>query len=468
MKLEKYNKKRDFSKTKEPKGKINSSKQSRFVIQYHKAQTKHYDFRLEYEGVLLSWAVPKGLSSNPKDKRLAVMVEDHPVDYMSFEGVIPKGNYGAGIVEIFDFGTYIPCNDFKSGLKKGHIKFVLSGSKYQGGWSLTKIDEKNWLIVKLDDQFTSTIDISLKNRQKKDKLPFHSCSVMLATLSDKVPRGDEWLFEIKYDGYRTLSFIENGNVKLISRNGRNFTKKFVTLAHSLSSFKQNCVLDGEIVAFNDKGISDFGLLQARIKNGGELFYVVFDLLALEKKDLRTQKLVERRNLLNIVLTNPPLGIVLSSGVIAQGDECFSLAKKIGFEGIVAKNINSPYRGARSEDWIKVKCYKRQEFVVIGYTLSGNNLSAILLGYYDGKELVYVGKAGTGFTNDERKVLSKNFQNLITSEKYIKVPGKGVKLIKPKLVAEIQFAEITRDGILRQASFKGLRFDKKPTEIKLEV
>jgi len=297
MSLKEYNKKRDFKKTNEPRPKVEDSKQNRFLIQYHQARAKHYDFRLEHNGVLLSWAVPKGLSLNPKVKRLAVHVEDHPVDYRNFEGIIPKGNYGAGSVEIYDFGTYLPLEDLDKGLKKGHIKFVLNGKKFKGGFSLIKTDEKNWLIVKLNDEYANS-----KKTKISTRLPFKSCSPELATLTNKIPKGDDWLFEIKYDGYRIISFCENEKIKMLSRNNIDYTNKFSSVKKSLTKLNQNSfVLDGEMVVFDEHGKSDFGLLQKNIKEKKENFtYIVFDLLALNGEDLRSLPLIDRKKKIRII------------------------------------------------------------------------------------------------------------------------------------------------------------------------
>ncbi len=466
MGLEKYIAKRNFNKTTEPQGKIRKGKAMRFVVQYHQARAKHYDFRLEYNGVLLSWAVPKGLSKNPEDKRLAVMVEDHPVDYINFEGIIPKGNYGAGTVEVFDKGEYLPIEDMDKGLKKGHIKIALNGEKLKGGWSLIKIKENNWLIVKLNDEY---ID---KSGVKKIMNPFKTCKVQLATLSDKIPKGKDWLFEIKYDGYRILSFVENNKVELFSRNNIDYTKRFDKIVSSLKKLEEGAfVLDGEIVAFDEKGKSDFGLLQNIIKTGkGEIYYVVFDLLSLNGEDLRGLPLKERKEKLERLLYKCENNIIFSSHVM-EGEKSFKFAKDNDLEGIIAKKINSLYSGTRNEDWIKIKCYQRQEFVVAGYTTSDKNeiISAILLGYYRGKDLVYVGKVGTGLSERMKKDLANKFNKIKrkTNPFSVEIKEANVVWLSPKLVAEIQFAEITKDKLLRQPSFIALRQDKNPKEIVLE-
>ena len=471
MKLDKYNNKRNFNNTSEPIGKVKKSKNSRFVVQFHKATTDHYDFRLEYKGVLLSFAVPKGLSLNPSVKRLAVQVEDHPVDYIDFEGIIPTGNYGAGSVEIYDCGKYSEVEDFNKGLKKGHLKFVLSGKKLKGEWSIIKTDEKNWLIVKSNDKFATTKE-PIKSKKTN---PFKSCEVQLATLTDKIPTGKDWIFEIKYDGYRILSFYENEKVKLLTRNQQNYTTKFTNIVNSLKKLTKNIpfVLDGEIVCFDSSGRSDFSLLQESIKNKSNNFvYVVFDILSFNGKDLRNETLKIRKEYLQNLLTNCPKNIIFSDFVIGKGKQTYNLSKKSNLEGIVAKNLNSKYLGTRNNNWLKIKCYKRQEFVIIGYTTTEKNkkLSAILVGYYKNKKLVFAGKVGTGFTDKKRTELSKLFKEYKTNkcplEKELNLTD-NITFLKPKLVAEIQYTELTRDKILRQPSFIDLRIDKKANQVMLE-
>ena len=466
MSLKEYHKKRNFKSTNEPKGKIEKGEEYKFVIQYHEARAKHYDFRLEHDGVLLSWAVPKGLSTNPKDKRLAVHVEDHPLDYIDFEGIIPKGNYGAGTVEIFDNGTYVPLEDFKKGLKKGHIKFLLNGRKLKGAWSLLKFKENNWFIIKAEDEYAKV------ESKKNKKLPFKTASVQLATLTKDIPSSKDWIFEIKYDGYRILSFVENKKVKMVTRNGNDYTKK-LDVAESLKKLDYDSfVLDGEIVCFDENGKSDFSLLQNSLKNKkNNLYYCVFDLLAFDGEDLRDLPLIERKAKLERLLFKAEKNIVYSSHTI-QGKETFSFAKENNLEGIIAKKKESKYTGKRTEDWLKIKCYMRQEFIIAGYTTSEKNdvLSALILGYYEKDKFIYVGKVGTGFGEKDKQELVDTFKQSINKKcpfnDEIKI--KNVVWLKPKFVAEIQYAELTKDNLLRQPSFVGLRADKKAKDVVLEV
>ena len=421
--------------------------------------------------MLISFAVPKGLSKNPSEKRLAVHVEDHPLDYANFEGVIPKGNYGAESVEIYDNGNYMPLNEMDKGLKKGHLKVLLNGKKYKGIWSIVKTNEKNWLIIKSNDQFVSEKDTP----PVKTKNPFSKANAQLATLSLEIPKSKDWLFEIKYDGYRILSFLQNGKTKLVTRNGQDYTKKFTNISDSLNKIRcSSCILDGEVVAFDEYGRSDFGLLQKKIKGGNnEFFYVVFDILALDGEDLRTRPLIERKKILERVLANGQQNLIFSSFVEGNGKQSFSLAKKLGLEGIVAKNKNSTYSGTRNTDWLKIKCYKRQEFVIGGFATTDKNplLSAVLVGYYKKDALIFVGKVGTGFNDSQKKELNKIFKKISTQicpfKDNIFSNKENIFWVEPTLIAEIQFAEMTKNGVLRQPSFVGLREDKTSKDVVLE-
>ena len=464
--LGEYHKKRRFSATPEPVGKVQNTKQKRFVVQLHRARAKHYDFRLEHKGVLVSFAVPKGLSLNPEDKRLAVKVEDHPVDYLNFEGIIPKGNYGAGTVEIFDTGTYTPLENMEKGLKNGHIKVFLEGQKLVGAWAIVKMEDNNWLLIKEKDEFVKT------KPQKVQGLPFKKVSPHLATLRDELPKGKDWVFEIKYDGYRSIAFAQNGKIKIFSRNGVDYSKKFETITKSLEKIDaKNFVLDGEVVVFDASGKSDFGLLQDAIKNAqNTLVFVVFDLLALDGQDIRQNTLLNRKKRLEMLVFKAEPNIVYSQHV-TQGKKALKFAQKNALEGIVAKKTTSFYLGTRNEDWIKVKCTKRQEFVVAGFTTTEKNqvLSAILVGYYQENNLIFVGKVGVGFSEEDKENLYKKFKSHIrktspfSNEKSIK----NAVYLSPKFVAEIAYAEITKDGRLRQPKFLGLRHDKTPKNVVLE-
>lgn len=466
MSLNEYNKKRNFKSTNEPKGKTKTTKENIFVVQYHEARAKHYDFRLEHNGVLVSWAIPKGFSYNPADKRLAVHVEDHPVEYANFEGVIPKGNYGAGTVEIYDNGKYVALEDFDKGLKKGHLKIFLKGNKLKGTWSLIKFKENNWFAIKENDEYAKV------EKKEHKTLPFKKASLELATLSSKIPLGKDWIYEIKYDGYRIVSFVENKKVKMFTRNNNDYTKKLTDIADSLKKLDYSSfVLDGEVVCFDKDGKSDFGLLQNSLKQKkNNLFYCVFDLLAFNGDDLREVPLIERKQKLERLLFKADKNIIYSSHT-NKGKETFLFAKENNLEGIIAKKKQSKYIGKRTEDWLKIKCYCRQEFVIAGYTTSAKNqiLSAIILGYYDKNKLIYVGKVGTGYSDKDKSDLVETFKKYTTTKcPFSKdLTQKNIVWLKPKFVAEIQFAELTKENLLRQPSFIALREDKDIKEIVLE-
>ncbi len=480
--LEKYNEKRDFDITNEPKGKIKKTKSKRFVVQFHEARRDHYDFRLEHNGVLVSFAVPKGFSYDSSDKRLAVHVEDHPLDYINFEGVIPKGQYGAGRVQVWDKGTYAISEDLDLGLKKGNFKVYLKGEKLKGVWSIVHFKEENWLVI-FDKKFNNlenTLKNSLKNEKntKKSlkidknskKLPFKKASAQLATLSKNIPKGKEWLFEIKYDGYRIVSYIQNGKVKLLSRKEKDYTKNFPKISDSLKNLADNAVLDGEMVVFDENGRSDFSLMQESIKkHRNNFYYVVFDILALNGEDLREKELQERRKVLENLSKLFTENIILSQIVEGKGKECFALAKKLGLEGIVAKNKTSTYHGKRDDSWLKIKCYQRQEYVIGGFLISDidNKLSALLVGYFADEKLFFIGKVGTGFSEEIKEKLLKKLKKIEVNSSPFQNYNKKAFYVEPKFIAEVQYAELAASKVLRQASFIGLREDKEIKDVRLE-
>ena len=501
--LNEYNEKRNFEKTLEPEGKTEESEEGlKFVVQHHMARRDHYDLRLEWEGVLLSWAVPKGPSYDKHDKRLAVQVEDHPLEYRNFEGTIPKGEYGGGVVMLWDEGFWEPYVNVKEGLSKGELKFILKGMRLKGKWALVRwkaisSEEKdNWLLLKEKDEYVKDSDgisefvtsirtgrtmaqIEGGEEHKITRNPFHIAEVQLAKLVKTIPEGEDWLYELKYDGYRILAFVEGNSVHLITRNGNDYTKRFHDIASSLIDLAAGraMILDGEMVITDASGKTDFQALQNYVKNpkGQKLTYIVFDLLALGGEDLREKQLIDRKETLEALLQNAPKNLYYSRYIRGNGKQSFAVACEAGMEGIVGKRADSIYSGTRNGDWIKLKCDKRQEFVVGGYTLSEKKtrgISSILLGIYEGEDLVYAGRAGTGFSESEMKVLEQEFENIKRMDSPFKLVPKSrtneqVIWLEPVQVAEIKFAEWTKENLLRQASFKGMRTDKDPKDIKRE-
>lgn len=502
-KLDEYNRKRDFEKTVEPEGKTEKSgNRLKFVVQHHIARREHFDLRLEWDGTLLSWAVPKGPSYNTRDKRLAVQTEDHPLEYMNFEGCIPKGEYGGGIVMLWDEGYWEPRMDVDEGLREGSLKFVLKGRRLKGKWALIRMKAKagealnNWLLLKEKDdyaktaggisEFTTSIrtgrtmeEIEEGADEKITRNPFSKAGVQLAKLASSVPEGGEWLYELKYDGYRILAYLEGNNARLITRNGYDKTNWFQDIASSLIDWAAGraMVLDGEMVVTDAEGKTDFQALQNYIRNpkGKNLTYIVFDLLALDGEDLRGYRLLDRKEALEALMKDAPGNLYYSRHIRGNGKECLLAACKANLEGIIGKKADSIYSGTRNGDWIKLKCHTRQEFVIGGYTLSNkktSGVSSLLLGFYEGKELVYAGRAGTGLTVRIMKELETRFESIKREGapfKQAPKPRKNEKItwLEPELVAEIQFAGWTEDNLLRQASFKGLRTDKEPGSIKKE-
>ncbi|HML45547.1 MAG TPA: DNA ligase D [Clostridia bacterium] len=497
-----YNRKRNFEKTLEPQGEASQSEAGlRFVVQHHRARRDHYDFRLEWNGVLLSWAVPRGPSYNTRDKRLAVQVEDHPLEYRHFEGTIPKGEYGGGIVMLWDEGFWEPLGNVDEGLRDGALKFVLKGTRLKGKWALVRLKEsereakQNWLLLKEKDPYVQTGDgvseyatsirtgrtmaeIEAGEGEKLIRNPFDALDVQLVKLVRTVPEGEDWLFELKYDGYRIAAFVEAGNVRLVTRNGNDYTERFWEIADALHEWASGraMVLDGEMVVTDAEGRTDFQALQNHLQNpkARKLTYIVFDLLALDGIDLRERPLIERKETLEALMKNAPPNLYYSRHVRGNGKASFAAACASNLEGIVGKKTDSVYSGARNGEWIKLRCDKRQEFVIGGYTLTSkktSGVSSLLLGVYEGDAFVYAGRAGTGMSASDQQTLEASFQAIRRADPPFQLtpkPRPNETTIWLELVAEIKFAEWTEERLLRQASFKGLRTDKNPREIQREI
>lgn len=544
MALTKYRKKRSFKKTPEPTGGKPKDGELHFVVQKHAASRLHYDFRLEMEGVLKSWAVPKGPSLNPADKRLAMMVEDHPYDYRGFEGIIPAGNYGAGTVIVWDEGTYGALEpgskkeqekNLLAQLKKGSLKFQLQGNKLKGEFALVKLksgEENAWLLIKHKDKYAKDIDVTKKDKSvvsgktiervakasgniygktlrlrsgratknktadkavkkksgpegKKEAFP-KIVYPMLATLIDKPFAEEGWIFEIKWDGYRAITLMNKGKVNILSRNQKSFNEKFYPVYDALKKWEIDAVVDGEIVVLNNKGHAQFGALQNwRSEADGELNYYLFDILWLDGYNLEELPLFRRREILKEKI--PPKGIIrLSENFETSATEFLNAAVKIGIEGIMAKKAGSLYNeGERSKEWLKIKANKRHEVVIGGFTQnegSSKRFSALLVGVYDKDRLHYIGKVGTGFNDKMQQEMLSNMKKLVIEnppfeetpdvEKPTRFrpnpPKAKVTWLKPKLVCEVSYTEMTSDGVMRHPSFEGMREDKKAKDVKMEV
>jgi bifunctional non-homologous end joining protein LigD len=508
MSLEKYRRKRKFTQTPEPEG----SKQKNvgplsFVVQKHAASRLHYDFRLELNGVLKSWAVPRGPSLNPRDRRLAVMVEDHPMEYAGFEGIIPKGNYGAGTVMVWDKGVYSPIAfvDRKQAevilseqLEKGHLTFVLLGEKLRGEFALVrskKGDENAWFLFKARDEYSSGKDILIQDTSvlsgrsmerieseavgkkevwfskpksldlsdaAKGKMPHH-VKPMLAYSSKDAFDDEEWLFEIKYDGYRAIAEVAAGKVLLYSRNGISFNEKYSLVVDSLRKFPGDVVLDGEIAVVDSSGRPHFQWLQEYPdEKRGELVYYVFDVLYYDGRDLTSLQLLRRKELLREIL--PPLpGLMYADHIMGSGVAMFAQTQRLGVEGIMAKNGKSAYKpGERSSEWLKIKLQKRQEVVIAGFTKPKGGrkyFGALIGGIYKDKKLTYAGHIGGGFDDKKLEYIYRQLTPLIQKEcpfKIIPETNTPVTWIEPEPVAEVAFSDWTKDGVMRHPVFLGLK------------
>ncbi len=516
MALREYSHKREFEKTPEPKPCLRrEGDRLVFVVHKHAARALHYDFRLELGGVLKSWAVPKGPSLDPSSKRLAVMVEDHPLEYKDFEGVIPEGNYGAGSVIIWDRGLYRhpSARDEKEsekllldGFRKGNMKFVLEGQKLQGAFALVKTgkDGKSWLLLKKKDRYAAHREILEENRsvvsqktleemieadgsksfrrKKLDQIRLHeamesedlqdaqikpmphSIQPMLATSVKEPFDHPDWIFEVKWDGYRAIAEIRDDGVSLYSRNLISFEKKFSPIVDSLRKLKFEAVLDGEIVVVDDQGRPDFQMLQ-HYTGSGHLLYHVFDLLHFRGHDLTSLSLIRRKELLKRILPSTPR-IRFSDHVWKEGVLFYSVAKEKGLEGIVAKHSQSLYEtGRRSRQWLKVKTRLTQEAVIAGFTEAGGSrkyFGALVLGLYQGDELMFIGHVGSGFAEDNLKDICERLDPLIQGECPFPVKPETnapATWVEPKLVCEVALSGWTEDAVMRHPVFLRLREDK---------
>ena len=571
--LKEYKRKRDFRQTAEPPPHVQKKRATKdlmFVIQKHDATRLHYDFRLEMEGVLKSWAVPKGLPALHGDRRLAVHVEDHPMDYARFEGTIPEGNYGAGTVMVWDIGTYSEkSGDPLKSLKEGKLHLTLKGKKLKGDWTFVRMkprpgdDKDNWLIfksgeemkplsAKKDDQSVlsgrsmdqiatqnkaqwqsnrtaakSNVDARIakavaKRKEEPDRAKNPTRTVkkvsaqaskpnatsyalppglpagklafiepMKCKLVEKPPEGSDWIYEIKFDGFRALAIKDGENVTLLSRNNKSLNDRFpqaVTAVKKLP-FKQG-ILDGEIVALDDEGRTSFQLLQMANMPGHDktpLVFYVFDVLNVESKDLKNLPLRERKEILQSILGEEHEPIRFSASIHGDPNRLLAEIRTRGLEGIIAKNLTSKYEaGLRTGCWRKIKVVNEQELVIGGYTSpkgSRDQFGAILVGYFEGANLIFVSKVGSGFNHELLGSLYKKFQKLHRADcPFVNLPekrsgrfGQGLTAsemrkctwVEPKLVAQIRFTEWTRDNHLRHPVFLGLREDVNPNEVRKE-
>ena len=532
-----YNAKRDFKKTSEPAGKrAKGGDTHRFIVQKHDASRLHWDFRLELDGVLKSWAVTKGPSADPEIKRLAVRTEDHPLSYAEFEGGIPKGEYGGGTVMLWDKGSWTPIpGKSAKDLEKGHLHFTLDGERMKGEWLLIRLKPRpgekreNWLLRKVQDNYaepgetlvreglTSVLTGRSMAEIASDKGGVHALAgkkgkafaaemekaakhntgrarkraapaglpkfrkPQLATLVDAVPTGNGWMHEIKFDGYRALIAAAGEKVVIYTRSGQDWTEKFAPLVAKLAALDlPACLIDGEIVANGKDGNPDFSVLQAVLKRGhgsqgakDRLFFHAFDLLELDGADLATLSNIERKERLEALLADAESPILVADHVIGVGEKLYSALCGAGQEGIISKRIDAPYSGRRGRSWVKVKCARREEFVIVGYSKSsakGRPFRSLLLAQHEDGALVYKGKVGTGFDADLMADLAAKFAKLTRKSAPLEVEraeARGAVWLKPKLVAEVAFAEFTSEGRIRHGSFLGLRSDKPAKDVEPE-
>ncbi|MDR6789797.1 bifunctional non-homologous end joining protein LigD [Sphingomonas sp. BE138] len=501
-----YNAKRDFSKTAEPAGTLAPGNGNGFIVQKHDATRLHWDFRLEVDGVLKSWAVTRGPSLDPDEKRLAVRTEDHPLSYATFEGTIPAGEYGGGTVMLWDRGTWSPVKGKSAAdIEKGHLHFVLDGERMKGEWLLIRLrprgkeKRENWLLRKIDDAEAGGTDTlvetaltsvatgrtmqeiaegkraaaptSRKKRGKKVPPPAFE-PPQLCTLVDHVPTGSDWIHEVKYDGYRALVAVGGGSATVYTRSGLDWTDKFAGVAEAAAALPcTTALIDGEIVAFKD-GRPDFSTLKEAIGAGGAMTLFAFDLLEIDGEDLRDRPNVARKERLRALVGEGEERLRFAEHVHGAGEQLFEAMCREKYEGVVSKKADAPYRGRRTQAWLKTKCIQRQEFLIVGWLPSTKTrgLRSLLLGVHDGDTLRYAGKVGTGFDAATMDDLRTRLETLARKTATVEAPRtavKGAHWVKPELVAEVAFAETTPDGVLRHSSFIGLRGDKPAQEVVAE-
>ena len=516
--IETYNRKRDFTKTDEPKGRKLEGSGDSFLVQKHDASHLHYDFRLEMDGVLKSWAVPKGPSLDPGTNRLAMRTEDHPLDYGDFEGTIPAGEYGGGTVMLWDKGRWIPepGKDPRKTIEEGHLHFTLEGERMKGEWGMFRLKPRDgdtretWMLKKVKDEYArpedgealvddcvtsvttgrtmaeiaSGEDEWRSNRggkkggrgKKKAAIappPFEP--PQLATLVDTVPTGSDWLFEYKYDGYRLLLATGSGAATAWTRNGRDWSDKFRALVKAAAELSPGCLVDGEAVALSKSGKPDFQLLQQTLKEskGKNLVFYAFDLLVDRGEDIRKLSNLERKERLAALLEGVGPPILYGDHVIGKGEALFNAVCAEGGEGILAKKADAPYRSERTKNWLKIKCIQRQEFVIVGWQKSDRRIGfrSLFLAMHEQGKLRYAGKVGTGFNQAMLMDLLDKMKPLEIEKPVVEIPRaerKGGHWIEPKLVAEIAFTEFTSEDILRHPSFIALREDKPASQVVKEV
>jgi bifunctional non-homologous end joining protein LigD len=497
--LTQYWKKRDFRATSEPKGRAVAARRPRagkpmFCVQRHAASRLHFDFRLEIDGVLKSWAVPKEPTMDPSIKRLAVRTEDHPFEYGTFEGRIPAGQYGAGIVHLHDVGEVAFEGDASAALAKGKLDFVLRGKRLRGGFAMVRMsgegDGENWLLIKRRDEQAGSESAPTGNRVRAARrsrkrvatsrpraAPRIGLAPQLATLVDAPPQGEGWIHEAKLDGYRMIATVRGKKVELRSRNGIEWTAKVPDVARAIADCtREDAVLDGELVAFVRGDSTSFAELREVLggRSRRPLTFVAFDILAAAGRDLRDEPWAARRKELERVVVPDDEAVRFVTRLGSDGKRAFARACRAGLEGIISKRIDAPYRSARTREWLKVKCDRRQEFVAIGFTPPthrADSLGALVLAVHRGGVLEYCGKVGTGFDRETKRDLRRRLERVARKTSPVTLPEdvdlSDVRFARPDLVVEVRFSEWTKDGRLRHPAFVGLREDKDWKEVVVE-